>query len=60
MARRNKNDGWFDILVMPPWWLTLIVGIGIWFYLNGHPLPKGMFLDKPVFIWYGLKFFSWA
>ncbi len=60
MARRNKNDGWFDILVMLPWWLTLIVGIGIWFYLNGHPLPKGMFLDKPIMIWFGLQFLKWA
>ena len=60
MARRKKNEGLFDILVLLPWWLTLIVGIGIWFYLNGHPLPKGTLLDKPVFIWYGLKMFSWA
>ena len=60
MARRKKNEDLFDILVLLPWWLTLIVGIGIWFYLNGHPLPKGTLLDKPVFIWYGLKLFSWA
>jgi restriction system protein len=60
MARRKKNEDWFDILVLLPWWLTLIMGVGIYVYLKVNPLPNGTFLDKPVFIWYGLKFFSWA
>jgi len=50
MARRNKNEGIFDIMVMLPWWLTLIVGVGIWVYLKVHPLPNGTSLDTPVFV----------
>ncbi len=60
MARRNKNEGIFDVMVMLPWWLTLIMGVGVSVYLKVHPLPNGTFLDTPVFIWYGLKFYSWA
>ncbi len=60
MARRKKNEGLFDIMVMLPWWLTLIVGVGIWVYLKVYPLPTGTFPAESVFIWYGLKFFSWV
>jgi len=39
MARRKKNEGIFDLLLMFPWWVTLILGIGVWIYLRLQPVP---------------------
>lgn len=41
MARRKKNEGIFDLLLMFPWWVTLILGIGVWIYLRLQPVPGG-------------------
>lgn len=41
MARRNKNEGVFELLLLFPWWVTLILGVGIWIYLRLQPLPGG-------------------
>ncbi len=58
MARRNRSgsplDDFFAVLLLFPWWATLIMGGGLWVYLRWQPSPAGFSLDKPVMIWYGL------
>lgn len=60
MARRNRGgsplDDLFAFLLLFPWWVTLILGSGLWVYLAWQPSPPGLSLDKPVMIWYGLQF----
>lgn len=41
MARRRNNESFMDLLVLLPWWLTLIAGAGIWLYLRWHPAQGG-------------------
>ena len=64
MARRNRGgsplDDFFAVLLLFPWWVTLILGIGLWVYLNCQPSPTGFSLDKPVMIWFGLQSLKWA
>ena len=64
MARRNKSgsplDDFFAVLLLFPWWVTLVSGIGLWVYLAWQPSPTGFSLDKPVMIWFGLQFLKWA
>jgi len=64
MARRKQNgsplDVFFEILLLFPWWVTLILGSGLWVYLKWQPSPTGFTLEKPVMIWYGLQFLKWS
>ena len=64
MARRNRGgsplDDLFAFLLLFPWWVTLILGSGLWVYLAWQPSPPGLSLDKPVMIWYGLQFLKWS
>ena len=64
MARRSKRgsplDDLFEVLLLFPWWVTLILGCGLWIYLKWQPSPTGFSLDKPVMIWFGLQFLKWA
>jgi restriction system protein len=41
MSRRRNNPSFMDILILLPWWLTLIAGAGLWCYLKMTPLPTG-------------------
>lgn len=49
MARRNRGgsplDDFFAVLLLFPWWVTLILGIGLWVYLAWQPSPTGFSLD---------------
>ena len=64
MASRKGNgrplEDFFGLLLLFPWWVTLIVGSGLWGYLKLQPSPTGFFLEKPVLIWFGLQFLKWA
>ena len=60
MARRNKNEGLFDLLLLLPWWATLAVGSGLWFYLRGHAMPASPFVPKEIVTWFVLQFLKWA
>ncbi len=60
MARRHKDFGLFESLLLFPWWVTALLGTGLWVYLKWQPSPTGFSLDKPVMIWYGLQFLKWA
>jgi len=60
MARRNKNEGLFDLLVLLPWWLTLAVGIGLWFYLRGQAMPVSPLVPKEIVTWLVLQFLKWG
>jgi len=64
MASRKGNgrplEDFFGPLLLFPWWVTLIVGSGLWGYLKLQPSPTGFFLEKPVLIWFGLQFLKWA
>lgn len=64
MARRKQNgsplDDFFEVLLLFPWWVTLILGTGLWVYLKCQPSPSGFSLEKPVMIWYGLQFLKWS
>jgi len=64
MMTRRKNDSplddFFAVLLLFPWWVTLIIGSGLWVYLKWQPSPSGFSLDKPVMIWFGLQFLKWS
>lgn len=64
MARRNKSgsplDDLFAVLMLFPWWVTLIIGSGLWVHLNFQPSPVGFSLEKPVMIWGLLQFLKWT
>ena len=64
MARRKKSGSPFDdlieVLLMFPWWVTLILGSGLWVYLKCQPSLSGFSLQKPVMLWYLLQFLKWA
>ena len=63
MARRKNGsplDDFFEVLLLFPWWVTLILGSSLWFYLKWQPSPTDFSLDKPVMIWFGLQFLKWA
>jgi hypothetical protein len=55
LARRNKNEGLFDLLLLLPWWVTLIVGIGLWFYLRRLTMPVSSFVPKEIVTWIVLQ-----
>ena len=52
MARRRKSNSPFDdlieVLLLFPWWVTLILGSGLWVYLKWQPSPSGFSLEKSV------------
>lgn len=60
MARRKKNEGLFELLLLFPWWVTLILGVGLWLYLRGHSVPASPFVPKELVTWIILQFLKWA
>lgn len=60
MARRRKNENIFDLLLLFPWWVTLAVGIGLWFYLRGQSMPTSPFVPKEFVTWFVLQFLKWG
>jgi len=60
MARRRKNEGIFDLLLLLPWWVTLVAGIGLWFYLGGQSMPASPFVLKEFVTWFILQFLKWG
>ena len=48
-----------DILVLLPWWLTLIAGAGIWLYLRWHPAQGGGTEIREIIIRFFLVALQW-
>lgn len=61
--RRKSNsplDDLIEILMLFPWWMTLVLGTGLWVYLRCQPSPTGISLEKSVMLWYLLQFLKWV
>lgn len=48
-----------DLLVLLPWWLTLIAGAGIWPYLRLHPAQGGDAAMQQIIIRFALLALQW-
>ena len=48
-----------DLLVLLPWWLTLIAGAGIWLYLRWHPAQSGGAAIQEIIIRFFLVALQW-
>ena len=48
-----------DLLILLPWWLTLIAGAGIWLYLRWHPAQGGGAAMQEIIIRFSLLALQW-
>jgi len=59
MSRRRKDSSFFNLLVLLPWWLTLIAGAGIWLYLRSYPAQSAGADMQAIIIRFALLALQW-